>query len=115
MKRWILAFVTVFGLAVLASTASAQGYGRYGYAGGYNCAPYAYGGYNYGPGVGLYNSGYRGLNLSYGGLNFSYGYQPQWHDTTHWDYHPGYLQRHGNHFHVVPGHYDLHRSGHWHP
>jgi hypothetical protein len=30
------------------------------------------------------------------------------------DYHPGYSWRHGNHFHYEPGHYDLHRDGHWH-
>ena len=38
----------------------------------------------------------------------------RWHDTTHFDYHPGSFQRHRNHFHYVPGHYDIHRSGHRH-
>lgn len=37
-----------------------------------------------------------------------------WHDTSHWDYHPGSFVRHRNHYHYVPGHYDLHRDGHWH-
>jgi hypothetical protein len=42
-------------------------------------------------------------------------YRPQiYHDTTHYDYHPTTVYRHGNHYHVQPGHYDLHRSGHWH-
>ena len=36
------------------------------------------------------------------------------HDTTHLDYHAPQIRRHGNHFHVQPGHYDVHRSGHWH-
>jgi hypothetical protein len=39
---------------------------------------------------------------------------PVYHDTTHFDYHPPTVYRHGSHYHVVPGHYDLHRSGHWH-
>lgn len=37
----------------------------------------------------------------------------QWHDTSHYDYHPPELVPHGNHFHYQPGHYDLHQTGHW--
>ena len=51
-----------------------------------------------------------------GGLGYGIGYQvrrPVYHDTTHLDYHRPSLQRHGNHFHVVPGHYDVHRTGHY--
>jgi hypothetical protein len=56
--------------------------------------------------------------LGNGYRNFSYGYRPiytgpVWHDTTHYDYHPGQVVPHGNHLDYVPGHYDLHRSGHW--
>lgn len=40
--------------------------------------------------------------------------RPVWHDTTHLDYHAPSIQRHGFHFHIVPGHYDVHRSGHYH-
>ena len=36
-----------------------------------------------------------------------------WHDTSHFDYHPPSYQRHYNHFDYEPGHYDLHRTGHW--
>jgi hypothetical protein len=39
---------------------------------------------------------------------------PVYHDTTHYDDHPPSVYRHGSHYHYVPGHYDLHRSGHWH-
>ncbi|MDZ4687336.1 MAG: hypothetical protein SH850_19870 [Planctomycetaceae bacterium] len=39
---------------------------------------------------------------------------PVYHDTTHYDYHAPEVYRHRNHYHVTPGHYDLHRSGHWH-
>lgn len=39
-----------------------------------------------------------------------------WHDTSHYDYHPGEYVRHGNHFDYNPGHYDWHSQGHydWH-
>jgi hypothetical protein len=36
-----------------------------------------------------------------------------WHDTSHWDYHPGEWVRHGHHYHYIPGHYDFHVDGHW--
>ncbi len=36
-----------------------------------------------------------------------------WHDTSHYDYHPGGYVRHRNHYHYMPGHYDFHREGHW--
>lgn len=44
----------------------------------------------------------------------SYGTRlPVWHDTTHLDYHGPSLVPHGSHFHFQPGHYDVHRTGHW--
>ena len=36
-----------------------------------------------------------------------------WHDTSHYDYHPGEYVPHGNHYDYVPGHWDYHRTGHW--
>jgi hypothetical protein len=42
-----------------------------------------------------------------------WSYGPRWHDTSHLDYHGPSLQPHGNHFDYVPGHYDVHHSGHW--
>jgi hypothetical protein len=38
-----------------------------------------------------------------------------WHDTSHLHYHPTIIYPHGNHLHVVPAHYHLHRTGHVHP
>lgn len=114
MKRWILAIVAVGVLSVWAATASAQGYG------GYGCSvPYASPGYNVG--YGGFNSGYNayspgytgGVNAGYGGLNLHFG-GSRWHGTSHYDYHPGTVQRHWFHYDYVPGHYDLHRSGHRH-
>jgi hypothetical protein len=88
-------------LGVLAVGASAQGFGySFGY-GGQNHYRYNYGG------------------NPYGGLVYNQRWCPpggygQWHNTSHWDYHPGSFQRHRNHFHYVPGHYDYHQTGHWH-
>jgi hypothetical protein len=41
------------------------------------------------------------------------GYHNDWHNTSHYDYHPGGYQRHYNHYDYVPGHFDYHRTGHW--
>lgn len=63
--------------------------------------------------------GYNNFN-NYGGYgNYGWGgfmqkFNRVWHDTSHWDYHPPTLQRHGDHFHIVPGHYDWHQTGHMH-
>lgn len=39
---------------------------------------------------------------------------PVWHDTSHYDYRPTQVIPHRDHYHVIPGHYDYHRTGHWH-
>ena len=109
-----MAIVLVFG----AGTASAQHFG--GYHGGYDCpldGGYGgYGGYGYAggirygyPSVGLYGTGYRGY-----GINVSFGRGGYFHDTSHYDYHPGHYRRHHGHYDYIPGHYDLHRTGHYH-
>jgi hypothetical protein len=49
-----------------------------------------------------------------GGISIGWGGYPTFHNTSHYHYHPATLQQHGNHFHVIPGHYDLHQTGHWH-
>ncbi|WP_145061965.1 hypothetical protein [Adhaeretor mobilis] len=36
-----------------------------------------------------------------------------YHDTSHYDWHPTEVRRHGNHYDVQPGHWDFHREGHW--
>lgn len=54
-----------------------------------------------------YSSGYRSRSNCY-------SQSPSWHDTSHYDYHPTEIINHGSHYHVIPGHYDFHRSGHWH-
>lgn len=71
-------------------------------------------------GGGFYNSGYRGYSSNYGYRSVpSFGYSshyraPRYHDTSHFDYHPTQVRRHRNHYDVIPGHYDYHRTGHYH-
>jgi hypothetical protein len=36
-----------------------------------------------------------------------------WHDTSHWDYHPGEWVWNGYRWVYVPGHYDYHVDGHF--
>lgn len=91
---------------VTMNVASAGDHHRHGHRGGFRSA---FGG-SWNGGYG----GYGGYNRGYGG-NGGYGYtQPRWHDTSHYDYHPAQVVPHGNHYHVIPGHYDYHRTGHYH-
>lgn len=62
--------------------------------------PVVYSGYGY------------GQTSCYGG-NVYYGGGTRWHDTSHYDYHPAGIERHGNHFHYVPAHLHLYQTGHW--
>lgn len=105
MKRVIFTSVAVLGLLLISANSSEAGGIRvtfggsgYGYYGGHGVQR----GYGY-PGYSTYPSVSPGCYSA-----------PRWHDTTHYDWHPGGWQRHGNHFDYVPGHYDLHRTGHWH-
>jgi hypothetical protein len=115
----ILAVATVAFLAAGGEEASAQGihiggrgvhvdigrphgghYGRHSsfYGGGY--------GYRSGYGGG---HAYRGFYGGHGGHRSHY----DWHDTSHYDFHPGGYVRHYDHYDYVPSHYDFHREGHW--
>ena len=53
----------------------------------------------------------RGYDTHYRGGYYRPHYH--WHDTSHYDWHAPSIQRHGNHYHYTPGHYDFHRDGHW--
>ncbi len=67
-------------------------------------------------GRGGFGYGYRGhIHRGYNSVRFrSFNNYPRYHNTSHFDYHGPSLQRHFNHYHYVPGHYDFHRSGHYH-
>lgn len=70
----------------------------------YRYVPQTYGGYGeYGGFGGGYHTTYYPSHRSH----------VDWHDTTHYDYHPSGFQPHYDHYDYVPGHYDVHRSGHW--
>lgn len=60
---------------------------------------------------GGYRSFYAPSYRSFYGHGYGRGY---YHDTSHYDWHPTEIRRHGDHFHIQPGHYDFHRTGHWH-
>ena len=59
-----------------------------------------------------YGHGIRSSH-GYGGYRSHFGHV-FYHDTSHYDYHPTEIIRHGNHYDVMPGHYDFHRTGHYH-
>ena len=98
MKSFILktvaAALVMMAMSNVVNTASAHDHGR-SYGGHSHSQGYRYGG----------NSGYV--------PRYTPSY-PVYHDTTHYDYHPGSFVPHGGHYHYVPGHYDLHRTGHFH-
>jgi hypothetical protein len=108
-----VAIVAVLMASAAAESAQAQdcGYGGYGHGG-------------HGRGVSLYiGSGGYGFNYAnYGSLPYynyntyrpSYSIGPVWHDTSHFEHHGLTVVPHSNHHHVIPGHYDYHRTGHWH-
>lgn len=47
------------------------------------------------------------------GHGWGRGYGRVWHDTSHLHYHSGGLVPHYDHYHYVPGHWDVHHTGHW--
>lgn len=123
--KWLAVPVLVaagFLFAADAPTASAQ----HGYGGsGFNLS-IGHGGFSIGTGShGSYrpnycapsrsHSAYRSYSTPYRSRsynsNFGHG---GYHDTSHYDYHPTEIRRHGNHYDVTPGHYDYHRTGHFH-
>lgn len=113
MRRLLMIALT--GMASLAMTGAEANAQSCGYGGGFG-GGYSFGGGSYyGGGLGYTNFG-NSFGRSYGYSNFNRGFygnsfrQPYYHDTS-W-YHGPSLRRHGNHFHVQPGH--VHRSGHWH-
>ncbi|WP_198422194.1 hypothetical protein [Gimesia chilikensis] len=103
MKKFMIVCVALAGgFAMLGSASTAE-------AGGVNFS------LNLGNGYGYSNYGnFRGRYRSYNARPYYHGRRHSyWHDTSHYDYHPGGFYRHRNHYHYQPGHYDYHQSGHW--
>lgn len=109
MKKFLaIGCVALAGLLMFSGESQA---GRFQISFGSNCGPGGYGGY-YGGG---YGGGRSWSSFSYGsGSLYRSGRNRVWHDTSHLHYHAPEIYRHRNHYHVTPGHYDVHRSGHWH-
>lgn len=104
MKKTRNMLLTAFALfAAVAMTTSTAEAGRFGIS-------LNFGGHRHYSGYG--NRGYS--QRGYGQRNYGYrSYGRRSHNTSHWDYHPGGFQRHGNHYHYIPGHYHWHNDGHW--
>lgn len=106
MAKLAFTMVAVAALCFAAGeNASAQGF-HFGGGGVHVDVGYPHGGYYAHP---------RSLirySSCYGG-GYGWGGHADWNDTSHYDYHPGGVVRHRNHYHYVPGHYDYHDDGHW--
>ena len=121
--KWIAGSLVRAGLMFAGDTPTAEagnGFFRIG-GGGVQLSiggnrQYSHGYQSYRPSYG-YNS-YRpsyGVGIGSHSSNFGHGYSGgYYHDTSHYDYHPTEIIRHGNHYDVQPGHYDLHQTGHYH-
>lgn len=102
LKSAVTSAALLAGGLVAATPQDADAQVRFSFGSGYG----GYGGYG-----GYYGDSHYGHGHGYG---YDYGRRGRvWHDTSHYDYHPGGFQRHYDHYHYVPGHYDFHRDGHW--
>lgn len=104
MRKLIYASVAIAGLFLATSGTAEAGRLRFSFGGGHHH-------HGYHGGHGFYGGHYG--HGHYGGV-YSYPTYPRYHDTSHYDWHPGGYLRHGNHYDYVPGHYDWHPTGHWH-
>jgi hypothetical protein len=114
MRNFVICTAAVLGMAFVGSASVEAGHcnsnrnsGRY--------SQYGWRTNNYSNFNRSYNRGYNSNYNSnrYGNYNNVYRSTPSYHNTSHLDYHGPSLQRHGYHLDVVPGHYDVHRSGHY--
>jgi hypothetical protein len=117
----ILAIATVAFLSTGGDEANAQGIHIGGrgihvdigrpHGGHYGHHSSFYGGHSY--------RGHHGGHGRHGGSHFyhgghgGHGSHYRWHDTSHYDFHPGGYVRHYDHYDYIPPHYDFHREGHW--
>ncbi|MFT5304165.1 MAG: hypothetical protein ACI87E_004208 [Mariniblastus sp.] len=110
-----VAMAAVAALFVMSQDASAQ---SCGYGGGYGGIGIS-AGYGNGISVGInrisFNQGNYGYSRNIGYSTYRPTFrQSSYHNTGHYDYHPGSYVRHGNHYDYQRGHYDYHNTGHWH-
>lgn len=118
MKSLLFVASAALALCVVGSSdASAQHHHfrtGYGHGGGYSSPRLSVSvGYGNFGGYRSYGSGFNQFQ-GYGGYPVYGGHTPRvWHDTSHLDYHAPSVVPHRGHLDYVPGHYDLHRTGHW--
>lgn len=118
MKNLLVAASAVLALSVIGpGEAFAQHYRCNSNFGGRNVYRNASPGFSVSIGYGNMGRGYyggSGFNQGFGGYPVYGGHNHQvWHDTSHLDYHAPSLVPHRGHYDYVPGHYHLHRTGHW--
>jgi hypothetical protein len=105
-------FLAIAAITILAAGGAAAEAGHGSRSGHYSYNRGFYGGY--GPRISFYSG--RGLPGVYYGRSHHghHGHgHAYWHDTSHYDFHPGGYERHYDHYHYVPSHYDWHQDGHW--
>ncbi|MEZ6067937.1 MAG: hypothetical protein R3B90_19990 [Planctomycetaceae bacterium] len=122
MKTFALTLIAAAGVLLASGNTVEAGGCGYGGRGGYGVGyGGGYGGgfsWNRGSSWGIRSSWDRGYgghvhhnvnpyNASWGGGHIGY------HDTSPFDYVPTTVIPHGNHFHVQPGGYYYHQTGHW--
>ena len=110
MMKW--AGVSVMAVALvlaLGSTNAEAGHGCSVGGGGISIGFHS--GQRYGSHYGGYSTPHVSHSSGHWGGHVGHGY---YHNTSHLDYHAPSLVPHGNHYDYVPGHYDVHQTGHWH-
>jgi hypothetical protein len=105
MKTLIIATVALAAFAFVGTNAVEAGHGHSGISVQFGSgAPHFHGFY-----------GQRRQFRNFGLYGVRSGWSNSWyHQSGHWDYHPGGVVRHRNHFDYIPGHYDWHDTSHWH-
>ncbi|QDV68421.1 hypothetical protein Poly24_21300 [Rosistilla carotiformis] len=107
--RWFGIPCLCLAAVAFADTPKAQAQGG-GFSIQFGTPSYGYGGYSrsyrpsYGYGYGSPSYGYNRHQSYYRGYSGHHPHRP------HYDYHGPRVVPHGNHYHYVPGHYDLHRG-----
>lgn len=110
MKSFVIALVAAGAVSLVGINerpAMAGGWGIHVAGPGYH--------FDVGHGHGRHRSYYRGAGFhgGHGGWGHGWSGGHSWHDTSHFDYHPGGYVPHYDHVDYVPGHWDYHQQGHW--
>ena len=111
-KRTSLALAVIVGIGLAGFGASQAQAGHPWGTGihvGHNSLHYGHGSSHVVRYSGLHNR----LYYAPGAFGNVHGNHFDWHDTSHFDYHPGHYIFNGYSYQYVPGHWDFHNDGHW--